>query len=297
MGLCNSKIKGRRIKRSTTNDLSNDHGDDVENHVYSFPHDDEECDRIHLQHLIERYIWQGNFFSPIENLLNQAGTKVLDVGTGSGAWLLEMATKYSKSEFIGIDISQMQPDENIPPNAKFIQANVLERLPFNDNTFDFIFQRILFAGIPRNKWSSTIDELVRVLKPGGYLELAENDFQYNMMGLATRKIVDGLLILFHERGIDPTVCYKLQNYLEENKQLHNVHCEEKKYVDGQYSTKVYKLLFDDYSAVLTNIKPTLMNIIKVSSEEYDGLVNDMGKEVMESECFNMHVRVYAQKKA
>ncbi|CAG8825611.1 8805_t:CDS:1, partial [Cetraspora pellucida] len=81
-----------------------------------------------------------------------------------------MANKYSKPKFIGIDISPVQTDENKPLNAEFIQANVLERLPFEDNTFDFIFQRFLLSGIPVNKWVSMINELVRVLKPGGYLE-------------------------------------------------------------------------------------------------------------------------------
>ncbi|CAG8510125.1 14584_t:CDS:2, partial [Dentiscutata heterogama] len=90
--------------------------------------------------------------------------------TGAGSWLLEMSTNYPLSKFIGIDISPIQPRCIKPKNAEFIQANILERLPFHNDTFDFVFQRLLFAGIPGNEWRSVINELVRVLKPGGYLE-------------------------------------------------------------------------------------------------------------------------------
>ncbi|CAG8472229.1 33116_t:CDS:2, partial [Racocetra persica] len=200
-----------------------------------------------------------------------------------------MANKYSKPKFIGLDIAPVQTDENKPPNTEFIQANVLERLPFDDNTFDFIFQRFLLSGIPLDKWVSVINELVRVLKPGGYLELVENDLQYSVMGPATKKIIDccknyinfirqdGPLqcniltlsyinmllvsILLHERGLDTTVCHRIQNYLEANKSLHNVHCEEKKQLDGQFASKAIKMLAEDYATALIGIKSSLINIV------------------------------------
>ncbi|CAG8586860.1 21912_t:CDS:2 [Cetraspora pellucida] len=268
----------------------------VKNAVYFVPNDSEECDRLHLQHAMERYIWQGNFFSPVENLLNQEGTMVLDSGTGAGSWILEMAVDYPKSKFIGIDISPVQPEENIPPNAKFTQANLLERLPFDDNTFDFIFQRFLCLGIPADKWQSVVNELVRVLKPGGYLELAENDIHYDVMGPASKILIDGLSLLLHERGLNATVCYKIQSYLEENNQLYNIHCEQKKDLNGLDTNRVFKLLAEDYTSGLVNIKPTLINTINASSDEYDRLVKVMEKETIDLESFNPHIRVYAQKR-
>ncbi|CAG8456100.1 11423_t:CDS:2 [Dentiscutata heterogama] len=268
----------------------------VGNAVYFLPNDDDECDRLHLQHIMERFIWQSNFFSPVEDLLNQDGTMVLDSGTGAGSWPLEMAVNYPKSKFIGIDISPVQSKENKPPNVEFIKANVLERLPFDDNTFDFIFQRFLTAGIPTDKWPSVINELVRILKPGGYLELAENDIHYISMGPASEKLIEGLSILLHERGLDPTACYKIQKYLEENDQLHNVNCEEKKCVDDQDAIRVYKLLGEDYSTAMANMKPVLIHIVNVSNDEYDRLVKEFEKETIELESFTPHIRAYAQKK-
>ena len=82
-----------------------------------------------------------------------------------------MATDYPHVEITGIDMSPIQPKIK-PDNFTFVQANLLDGLPFEDDTFDYVFQRILVSSIPRDKWPSVVKELIRVLKPGGYLEVS-----------------------------------------------------------------------------------------------------------------------------
>ncbi|CAG8792785.1 10569_t:CDS:2, partial [Acaulospora morrowiae] len=77
----------------------------IENSKYPFPSDDEELDRQHLQHFLLRYLWEGNFSAPVEHILNNEYSKVLDVGCGAGTWALEIATNYQIIEIIGMDIS------------------------------------------------------------------------------------------------------------------------------------------------------------------------------------------------
>ncbi|CAG8517368.1 13892_t:CDS:2, partial [Dentiscutata heterogama] len=84
-----------------------------------------------------------------------------------------MATTYPLIEVVGLDVSPYQPKQIKPKNFTFVKANATEGLPFDDNTFDFIFQRYLTAEIPKEKWPYLINELVRVLKPGGFLELSK----------------------------------------------------------------------------------------------------------------------------
>src|SRR6266542_213641 len=52
----------------------------AENSNYILPNDDDECDRLHMQHFVFRYAWQSNFASPVEHILNSNDTKVLDAG-------------------------------------------------------------------------------------------------------------------------------------------------------------------------------------------------------------------------
>ena len=87
-----------------------------------------------------------------------------------------MADSYPHAKFTGIDISPIQPLQVKPKNFTFVQANLLNGLPFADDSFDFVFQRLLVGAIPKNKWPFIINELTRVLKPGGYLEVKMLEF-------------------------------------------------------------------------------------------------------------------------
>ncbi|CAG8705885.1 12111_t:CDS:2, partial [Racocetra fulgida] len=92
--------------------------------------------------------------------------------------------------------------------------------------------------------------------------------------------------MFDERGLDPTVCYKIRGFLEEHEQLHEVHCEIKKELDGKDSAKLCKLSYENYTTALMTMKPKLMSIIGASNDEYDELVKNMGNELIEFESFN-----------
>lgn len=80
---------------------------------------------------------------------------------------------YPQSTFHGVDAYPVFPSEVKPANCHFYLANVADHLPFPDNYFDFIHQRLLLFGLTRNDWRRTIQELLRVLKPGGWLEIIE----------------------------------------------------------------------------------------------------------------------------
>ncbi len=88
-----------------------------------------------------------------------------------GSWSFDMVTDYPHAEIIGIDMSPIQPLQVKPENFIFIQGNIFDGLPFADDSFDFVFQRLLVGAIPKDKWPFVIRELIRVLKPGGYLEV------------------------------------------------------------------------------------------------------------------------------
>src|SRR6266545_3513217 len=50
------------------------------NSKYSLPNDDEEIDRLHMQHFVTKFVWKKNFCSPVKNLLKHGNAKVLNVG-------------------------------------------------------------------------------------------------------------------------------------------------------------------------------------------------------------------------
>lgn len=73
---------------------------------YILPNDESELDRLDLTHQLIR-ITMGNklLFAPIGRKL----ARILDVGTGTGIWAIEMGDEYPDTEIVGTDLSPTQP--------------------------------------------------------------------------------------------------------------------------------------------------------------------------------------------
>lgn len=85
-----------------------------------------------------------------------------------------MADDYTDCEVSGIDLSPVQT-VFVPPNCTFYVGNVLEGLFFHEDKFDLIQSRAIMAGIPADGWVSYLQEVKRMLKPGGWVQLVEID--------------------------------------------------------------------------------------------------------------------------
>jgi SAM-dependent methyltransferase len=77
----------------------------------------------------------------------------------------------------------------VPPTCVFVRANVLEGLPFPDGQFTYTHQRLLVAAIPARSWPGVVQELVRVTRPGGWIELLELSDVIQPAGPATRRLL------------------------------------------------------------------------------------------------------------
>lgn len=96
---------------------------------------------------------------------------VADLAFGVSKW-----RDYPNSTFTGIDtVNHFPSSSDLPPNCIFQQANILGELPFKNAMFDYVFQRFLFTSFSPTEWGLAIKELVRVLKPGGWIESIEGD--------------------------------------------------------------------------------------------------------------------------
>ncbi|KAI8147487.1 S-adenosyl-L-methionine-dependent methyltransferase [Fennellomyces sp. T-0311] len=217
---------------------------DIENVAYFLPNDNEEVDRLHQQHWIIKAMMGGNYQVPIESKL-QEGITVLDSGCGPATWSLEMAEMYPNSTFYGIDAYPVFPTGVKPQNCHFELANVSESLPYPDNYFDFVHQRLLVFGLTRAGWENAISELIRVLKPGGYLEISECDFDFARSGPKYKRIMDSLGTALRDKTMIPLIGGELgPNFLEKNDQLEDLKLK-KKFFPMNHHGKLGELFWDD----------------------------------------------------
>jgi ubiquinone/menaquinone biosynthesis C-methylase UbiE len=134
---------------------------------YMLPNDMAEVNRLDFQHYVLRSILRGNYQAPISN-----PSAILDVGCGTGAWGHDMAREFQDAYVLGLDLEYVEK-QDVPENYHFEAANILQGIPYEDEQFDFVHQRFLINAIPKTIWPGMIRELVRVTRPGGWIELVE----------------------------------------------------------------------------------------------------------------------------
>ncbi|CAG8543863.1 10882_t:CDS:2 [Gigaspora margarita] len=171
-------------------------------------------------HDVLRTIWNGNYMSPITPLLKSSGARVLDIACGPGNWACEMSSDYPNSTFIGIETIQMFPIQK-PNNVEFkLHEDFNTRFPFEDNSFDFIHMRFCWFYFTFDQWRTTIiKELVRLLKPGGWLEFIEITPDGENLGPVTTDFIEDLKTRAQSRHLDPMIAYNLSSILKSTSNL------------------------------------------------------------------------------
>ncbi|WP_376797125.1 class I SAM-dependent methyltransferase [Thermogemmatispora sp.] len=153
---------------------------------YLLPKDPLEDQRLNYQHHALYRTLSNHYLAPLspERLCT-----ILDVGTGTGIRALEMQALFPHAIVVGVDVSLASLPQPVPPTCVFVRANVLEGLPFPDSQFCYTHQRLLVAAIPAQAWPGVVRELVRVTRPGGWIELLELSDVFQPAGPATRRLL------------------------------------------------------------------------------------------------------------
>jgi ubiquinone/menaquinone biosynthesis C-methylase UbiE len=127
-----------------------------------------------------------------EMLGPEGGQKVLEVGPGTGYYALHAAGWISPGGTLEIlDIQQQMLEHTMRRAHKAGVENITairgdaRRLPYPDDTFDAAYLVATLGEVPDKQ--RALEELVRVLKPGGRLVVGEGQPDPHMVGLQTLK--------------------------------------------------------------------------------------------------------------
>jgi SAM-dependent methyltransferase len=137
------------------------------------------------------------------------------VGTGTGIWPIDMATLFPQAHILGVDVTCSSLPHPLPTNCLFCQANILQGLPFPDQQFDFTHQRLLVAAIPTANWPGVVRELIRVTRPGGWIELLEIGETIQNAGPATARLLTWMTNISKELGFEMEILHHLGDLLKQ----------------------------------------------------------------------------------
>ncbi|MBL4818470.1 MAG: class I SAM-dependent methyltransferase [Deltaproteobacteria bacterium] len=110
-----------------------------------------------------------SYFDLVDDSMLSQDSLVLDVGCGSGRWAKYLSDKVKFIEAIdpseAVFSAKSELDKSGVKNVRFTQAEV-ERMPFANNSFDFVMSLGVLHHIPRTE--DAVKKCVTKLKPGGW---------------------------------------------------------------------------------------------------------------------------------
>jgi SAM-dependent methyltransferase len=234
---------------------------------YQLPKDEEEDLRLNFQHYALYYAIGNHYVAPLLPPL----LTVLDVGTGTGIWAQEIARLFPTALVVGVDIADSSFKPPAQGNCLLRVGNVLKGLPFPDEFFSFTHQRLLVTGIPGSRWPDAVRELVRVTRPGGWVELLELSGGPSG-GPATDRLAEVVNTGLNKAlGFDPEVIRHLDDVLRQAG-LENVEMHEIRMPVGAWAGRIGEMMKRDYLGVLTALRGPVCHQTGVAIDEYNKLV-------------------------
>ena len=136
---------------------------------YLYPNDEHEKDRQDCEfEILQRFLFDKKlFFAPLENPRN-----ILDIGTGTGIWAVEMAEQFPEARIKGWDLSFIQP-VNAPSNVTWEIFDCTDDIWLrHPSSMDYIHVSMMFGAVSR--YDELICKAKEYLVPGtGWLECRE----------------------------------------------------------------------------------------------------------------------------
>jgi ubiquinone/menaquinone biosynthesis C-methylase UbiE len=261
----------------------------AESEHYMFPRNPSEIDRLDIQHYALKEAVGANYLAPVVE-----PSRVLDVGCGTGQWGFEVCQQFPQALIVGFDLASGKL--GWPPRYRLVKGNLLQGLPFAADQFDFVHQRLLVSGVPVASWPSVVAELVRVTKPGGWIELVEPPLGFDQAGQATQRLFalwkDLLASLELETASE--VSDSLDWYLREAG-LKGVVRREIQVPVGEWGGQAGALMVTDFRVTSTRVCEMLEAQSRLSAEEAGELIRAAQQEVEHSQMFWTLAFAFGQK--
>ncbi|TFK55516.1 S-adenosyl-L-methionine-dependent methyltransferase [Heliocybe sulcata] len=264
---------------------------------YILPSDEDERARLELQHRVLQRAIGPRLVIPTLSL--QPGDQVLDCGTGSGVWLMDLSKQVTSDvSLFGIDIEPRL----FPMSTAQIVFSVgsATELPAHwSNKFRLVNQRLLIAALSVKEWPRVLQEIHRTLVPGGWVQLLEAKRWGAENGDLSTKHRQMLEKLFASRNLLIDCSVQLPRLLDDAG-FKNIHVEERKLPAGSWAGPEGEETRDNFIGVFRGMKTPVLNAGGLgyvqSEQEYDEWMNGLAREWDAIEGTTVDICIcYAQK--
>ena len=150
----------------------------------------------------------------MERLLPLGEASVLELGCGA-AWITrQLAERYPASRFVATEVDRIQHQKNllqaVPPNLEF-RLGGAEKIDAEAETIDIVWMLKSLHHVPQTLMPGAMDEIVRVLRPGGLAYFCEPVYAGEF---------NALMSLIHDEQVVRTQAFEAIRGLVERGRMH-----------------------------------------------------------------------------
>ncbi|RKP14157.1 S-adenosyl-L-methionine-dependent methyltransferase [Piptocephalis cylindrospora] len=256
-----------------------------------------EIDRLNEQHYMIKHVLGGQIHLSPMPLPPSGPRSILDVGCGSGIWLMEAGDLYKNAQCTGIDqTTEFIPSSIASGRFHIVEADVQEGLPFPDDSFDFLFHRFLYVGAPNLDWDEYFSEAFRVCQPGATIEVVETSGLTCRQGPNTQRIqsiieTSVLLDARKSRRVVSQIgkCMNRAGFQDINRHIISIPL-------GSWGGRVGKTALRSVMDILERAKPVILaQNASLSEEDLETLFNEYTVEVDQYRSF-WNISIYVANK-
>ena len=141
--------------------------------------------------------------------------RILDVGCGTGDWLIQTALTYpSITTLVGVDVSSkmveyarlIAVEQQVSDRVTFHTMDALRMLEFPDESFDLVNLRFGTSFLRTWDWLRLLQEFARVTCSGGMVRISDANVAVENNSAALNQLIELLLVAFYKAGhlFEPT---------------------------------------------------------------------------------------------
>ena len=101
--------------------------------------------------------------------------KVMDLGCGTGLWMLQMAEKFPNAEFNGMDINHMLPMTLLNNIVPYVPFDIESPWNMGFGHWDMVHAQLMLGSV--TNWEYLFQQIGRHLEPGAWFESVEIDWK------------------------------------------------------------------------------------------------------------------------
>lgn len=251
----------------------------TDDHLYAG--DAPEAGRLELQHDLLKLSMHRHLLAPVAD-----PQRILDVACGIGLWGLEILREYPEAQLTALDIDHVllkhflqrpraRQYRDVLSRFSFVQADATKRLPLEAETFDVTHSRIPDTFLSEENWPRHIQELRRVTKPDGWVELLASDyFRTERPSDLLDLLLDAEIRLCQAVHVAPTGGPGLERYLRE---AGITHAHRRTHVIGG-TAKQRQLLARDIKAIIVGTRDLMLKFGILSEAAFDEAIQHFEEE-------------------